>query len=373
METPARSATPASGSPVPARAPNDPGVTVKGAVKWLRNNLFQDWLNGLVTIAIALLLAWQIPKALDWLLFSAVFEGSRRSDCVIDAACWIPVGDYFHYFVYGPYPADQQWRVNTAFILGLLAFPLLFSRKLPRGLVLGYATLLPVALWLLLKGGGILKEMPSTMFGGLMLTFFLGAIAMCLSLPVAILLALGRRSKLPVVRWSCIAYIEFIRAVPLLTFIFMASLMLQIFLPEGANVDKLLRILAVMIFVSAAYKAEILRGAIEALPKGQFEASQAMGCGYWKTIIHVVMPQVLRNSVPALISNFIGLFKETTLVTIVGILELVGVVRAAFREPEWIGLDTEAHLVVSMVFFAVCFSIAQYGAFLERGIASSRH
>jgi len=159
----------------------------------------------------------------------------------------------------------------------------------------------------------------------------------------------------------------------MLTFIFMASLMLQIFLPEGMNIDKLLRILAVMVFISSAYKAEILRGAIQALPKGQFEASYAMGCGYWRTIFFIIMPQALRNSVPALITNFIGLFKETTLVMIVGILELVGVVRAAFQEPEWIGLDTESLLVVSFCFFIICFSIAQYGAFLERGIASSRN
>ncbi len=362
-----------SGKPVPARELTRSRLSAKGCVKWLRDNLFQDWLNSTITATLMLILAWQIPQALDWLVFSAVFDGNQRSDCVTGAACWIPVKDYFHYFVYGPYPVEEEWRVNTAFILGVLAFPLLFTRKLPRSLTLIYVALLPVALWLLLKGGGILEEMPSTMFGGLMLTFFLGAIAMCLSLPVAIVLALGRQSKLPVIRWICTTYIEFVRAVPLLTFIFMASLMLQIFLPEGANVDKLLRILAVMVFVSAAYKAEILRGAIQALPQGQFEAAYAMGCGYWKTIFFIIMPQALRNSVPALITNFIGLFKETTLVMIVGILELVGVVRAAFQEPEWIGLDTESHLVISFVFFIICFSISQYGAFLERGIASSRH
>ncbi len=196
---------------------------------------------------------------------------------------------------------------------------------------------------------------------------------MCLSLPVAILLALGRQSKLPIVRWLCVLYIEFVRSVPLLTFLFMASLMLQIFLPSGTEVDRLFRILTVMIFVSAAYKAEILRGAIQALPTGQFEASYAMGCGYWRTIFFIIMPQALRNSVPALITNFIGLFKETTLVMIVGLLEITGVVRAVFQDPEWIGFHIEGLIVVSFFFVLICYSIAQYGSSLERDIAASKH
>ena len=362
-----------TGTPITARPPKTVPMSVGGVMKWIKDNLFQDVPSSAITVAIILLLVWQVPKALDWMLVSAVFDGSGREACTVDAACWIPIIDYFHYFIYGPYPADQEWRVDVAFILGLLAFPLLFSRKLPRWIVLAYVALLPVILWLLLKGGGILEVMPATAFGGLMLTFFLGAIAMCLSLPVAILLALGRQSKLPIIRWLCIIYIEFVRAVPILTFLFMASLMLQIFLPGGTEIDKLLRILAVLVFVSSAYKAEILRGGIQALPAGQVEAAYAMGCGYWRAIVFIVMPQALRNSVPALISNFIGLFKETTLVLIVGLLELVGTVRATFQDPEWIGLDAEGLIVVSLFFFAVCFSIAQYGAFLERGIKASRH
>jgi general L-amino acid transport system permease protein len=362
-----------SNLPVTPRAPAATDRSFASLAQWMRRNLFQDITSTLITVFVGLILLWQIPPALDWLVLSAVFSGEGRQACTADAACWIPIFEYFNVFVYGPYPAEQEWRVNVAFLLGLLAFPLLFSRRMPRSLVLAYAALLPVALWLLLKGGGFLEVMPSTVFGGLMLTFFLGTIAMCLSLPVSVLLALGRQSKLPIIRWICVIYIEFVRAVPLLTFLFMASLMLQIFLPGGMEIDRLLRILAVMIFVSAAYKAEILRGAIQALPKGQFEASYAMGCGYWKTIFFIIMPQALRNSVPALINNFIGLFKETTLVMIVGLLELVGTIRAVFQDPEWIGLDVEGLIVVSFTFFVICFSIAQYGAHLERGIEASRH
>lgn len=360
------------GAPVAARSQPKAPLSLTRAVKWAQRNLFQTIPSTLVTILITAMLLWQVPAALDWMLFSAVFTGEGRADCVPHAACWIPIVDFYNVFVYGPYPASEHWRVNAAFLLGVLAFPLLFSRRMPRKFILAYIALLPVALWLLLKGGDILEAMPSTVFGGLMLTFFLGAIAMCLSLPVSILLALGRQSKLPVIRWICVGYIEFVRAVPLLTFLFMASLMLQIFLPGGMEIDRLLRVLAVMIFVSAAYKAEILRGAIQALPGGQVEASYAMGCGYWKTVIYIVMPQALRNSVPALINNFIGLFKETTLVMIVGLLELVGTMRAVFQDAEWIGLHVEGLLMVSLFFFIICFSIAQYGAHLERGIEASR-
>lgn len=361
-----------SGAPVPARTQPKTAASLGMTLKWLQKNLFQNTTSTVTTFIIAAFLSWQVPAALDWMLFSAVFAGEGREACVKDAACWIPIGNFFNVFVYGPYPAEEHWRVNAAFLLGVLAFPLLFSRRMPRQIVLAYIALLPVALWLLLKGIGILEVMPSTVFGGLMLTFSLGSIAMCLSLPVSILLALGRQSKLPVIRWTCVGYIEFVRAVPLLTFLFMASLMLQIFLPGGTEIDRLLRVLAVMIFVSAAYKAEILRGAIQALPKGQVEASYATGCGYWKTVIFIVMPQALRNSVPALINNFIGLFKETTLVMIVGLLELVRTVRAVFQDPEWIGLHVEGLPLVSFFFLIICFSIAQYGGHLERGIEASR-
>ena len=270
--------------------------------------------------------------------------------------------------------AGTALRVSAlvGFFAGLIAFGLLFSTKIPKKIMVGYLSLLPFVLWELYKGGLFLPEMSPSVFGGFMLTFFLGAIAMCLSLPVAVLLALGRQAKLPIIRWVCIGYIELVRAVPLLTFLFMASLMAQLFLPQGFEVDKLFRVLTVLVFVSAAYKAEIIRGGLQALPISQMEAACALGSSYWTAVIHILLPQAMRNSVPALITNFIGLFKETTLVLIVGLLELIGVVKSIAEVPEWLGREVEGFIFVSAVFFIVCFTISRYGLFLEKGIAKSR-
>ncbi|EPJ48630.1 MAG: polar amino acid ABC transporter permease [Osedax symbiont Rs1] len=339
----------------------------------IRRNLFNSPVDTIVTLAISALLITYIPLILDWLYFSAVFSGATRAACNPSAACWIPIINFMDYYIYGPFPIDQRWRVDTSFVLGLLAFPLLFSQRMPQKIILMYIFLLPLVLWALLKGGVFLSDISTTALGGMTLTFFLGIIAMCLSLPVAIILALGRRSRLPIIRWVCSGYIELVRAVPVLTFLFMASLMLQLFLPGGVTIDVLFRILFVLVFVSAAYKAEIIRGAIQAIPSGQIEASYAMGCGYWKTMAYIVMPQALRNSVPALITNFIGLFKETTLVMILGLLEVMGVVRATFENAEWIGMHVEGMVLVSFFFFAICFSIAQYGAHLERRIKRTKY
>lgn len=358
--------------PVTARQQQAESLSLSVVIDWIKKHLFNDILNSLITLSIIVILISFIPYALDWLIISAVFTGETRADCTPNKACWIPIIQYMEYYIYGPYPDDQKWRVDVGYILGGLAFPLLFTRRIPKKIVLTYVFFLPVALWMLLKGGGLLTEMPSSAFGGIMLTFFLGAIAMCLSMPVAILLALGRQSKLPIIRWICVGYIETIRAVPILTFLIMASLMLQIFLPDGMEIEKLLRVLFVLVSVSAAYKAEIIRGGIQAIPKGQAEAAYALGAGYWTTMVYVIMPQALRNSVPALITNFIGLFKETTLVAIVGILELVGVVRASFENAEWIGFHVEGLVLVSFFFFTVCYSIALYGGYLERGLKKNK-
>jgi len=360
-------------SPVEERAPFSVEKNLAYYFKTARRNLFNSPVDSVLTIILLVALAVCLPKAVDWLYFSAVFIGENRNACHPDAACWIPIINFVDYYIYGPYPIDERWRVDSAFALGVLAFPMLMSKKVPQKLLMAYVLLLPAVIWFLIKGGVGFTDISTTALGGVTLTYFLGIIAMCLSLPVAILLALGRKSRLPIIRWVCILYIELVRAVPVLTFLFMASLMLQLFLPGGVTVDVLFRILFVLIFVSAAYKAEIIRGAIQAVPVGQVEASYAMGCGYWKTMAYVVMPQALRNSVPALITNFIGLFKETTLVMILGLLELMGVVRATFENVEWVGMHTEGMLVVSFFFFIICFSIAQYGALLERRIKSTKH
>lgn len=338
----------------------------------LATRLWPSWKNGLASAIIFAIVGILVIRFIDWAVVSATFSGTTRADCVGDGACWIPIKLNLGFFIHGPYPVDQRWRLDVSFVLGILAFALLFWRNCPPKILLGYLVLLPIVLWVLMKGGVFWPTEPSSSFGGIALTFFLGAIAMVLSLPVAVLLALGRQSRLPLIRWLCVGYIEMIRAVPILIFLFMASLVFQIFLPSNWDVDKLLRVLAVMVMVSAAYKAEIIRGGIQGVPKGQVEAAQALGASYWQIAIFIVLPQALRSTVPPLIGNFIGLFKETTLVLIVGLSEIIATVRSAMLDAEWRGIHLEGMIFTSLFFFVVCFSISRYGLVLEKRISESQ-
>jgi general L-amino acid transport system permease protein len=344
----------------------------KSLIEWLKENFFSTIPNAITTIIILTILIKIVPGMIDWAIFSATFVGENRDACAAGGACWLPLVNRFSFLVYGFYPEASRWRVDLAFIFGAMVFPLLFARRIPRIYVVIYIGLLPIILWGLMNGGFILDSIPSHAFGGFMLTFYLAVIGMTISLPVAIILALGRQSSLPAIRWLCVGYIEFIRSVPIVTFLFMASLMAQLFLPAGVELDQLFRVLLVMIFVSAAYKAEIIRGGIQGIPSGQVEASQALGVSYWRTMFSIVLPQSLRNTVPSLINNFIGLVKETSLVMIVGLLDLTGLAAATLESQEWIGFDIEIFLGVSLIFFSINMLISRYGIFLEKDIAKAR-
>jgi general L-amino acid transport system permease protein len=349
---------------------NPPGG--KGLIVWLKEKLFSTIPNVITTIIILVLFIKIVPGIIDWAIISATFVGENRDACSDGGACWLPLINRFSFLVYGFYPEASRWRVDLAFVFGIMVFPLLFARRIPRIYVVIYIGLLPIILWGLLNGGLILDSIPSHAFGGFMLTFYLAAIGMTISLPVAIILALGRQSSLPVIRWLCIGYIEFIRSVPIVTFLFMASLMAQLFLPSGVELDQLFRVLLVMIFVSAAYKAEIIRGGIQGIPSGQVEASKSLGVGYWRTMLYIILPQALRNTVPSLINNFTGLVKETSLVMIVGLLDLTGLASATLESQEWIGFDIEIFFGISIIFFSINMVISRYGIFLEKDIAKAR-
>lgn len=344
----------------------------KGLFFWIKEKLFSTIPDAITTLIILALLIKTIPGIIDWAIISATFVGENRDACTDTGACWLPLINRFSFLVYGFYPEASRWRVDLAFVFGVMVFPLLFARRIPRIYVVIYIGLLPIILWGLLNGGLILDSIPSHAFGGFMLTFYLAAIGMTISLPVAIMLALGRQSSLPALRWLSIGYIEFIRSVPIVTFLFMASLMAQLFLPAGVELDQLFRVLLVMIFVSAAYKAEIIRGGIQGIPSGQVEAAKSLGVGYWRTMLFVILPQALRNTVPSLINNFTGLVKETSLVMIVGLLDLTGLAAATLESQEWIGFDIEIFLGVAIIFFSINMLISRYGIFLEKDIAKAR-
>lgn len=339
---------------------------------WVRQHLFPSIGHGLLTLVVVALLAWAIPAALNWLIFDATFVGTGREACKPDGACWLPITQRWNLFVYGFYPEAQRWRVNLAFALAVGAFALLFFKRLDRRALLGYLALLPVVMWWLLKGGAGLVPVSSTQFAGMTVTVMLGTVGMIFALPLGIVLALGRRSKKPVIRLLSVLYIELVRSVPVISLLFMASLMIQLFLPPGSAFDVLLRVQLVLILFTAAYMAETLRGGLQGLPKGQFEAAQALGFGYWKTMGHIILPQVLRQSIPPLLTQFIGLFKETTLVMIVGVLDIVGIASSTAASAEWVGHDHEIYVFLALYFFIICFALSRYARHLEQKLEHNR-
>ena len=262
--------------------------------------------------------------------------------------------------------------MTLSFVLAGSAFGLLFFKRLDRRLLLAYLALLPIVMWWLLKGGAGLPEVSSTRFAGMLVTVFLGTAGMIFALPLGILLALGRRSKLPVVRLLCVLYIELVRSVPVISLLFMASLMIQLFLPPGSAFDILLRVQLVLILFTAAYMAETLRGGLQNLPRGQYEAAQALGFGYWKTMGQIILPQVLKQSIAPLLTQFIGLFKETTLVMIVGVLDIVGIAMSTAVTPEWVEYGHEIYVFLAIYFFVICFALSRYARHLEQRMEQSR-
>ena len=342
------------------------------ALTWTRSQLFPSAGHSLLTLGVIALLCWCVPAALNWLVFDATFVGEHARDCNPAGACWLPITQRCNLFVYGFYPQAEQWRVTLSFVLAGSAFGLLFFKRLDRRLLLAYLALLPIVMWWLLKGGAGLPEVSSTRFAGMLVTVFLGTAGMIFALPLGILLALGRRSKLPVVRLLCVLYIELVRSVPVISLLFMASLMIQLFLPPGSAFDILLRVQLVLILFTAAYMAETLRGGLQNLPRGQYEAAQALGFGYWKTMGQIILPQVLKQSIAPLLTQFIGLFKETTLVMIVGVLDIVGIAMSTAVTPEWVEYGHEIYVFLAIYFFVICFALSRYARHLEQRMEQSR-
>ncbi len=346
-----------------------PPLATVGTLGWLRRNLFSSPFNTVLTL-LALWLLWlSVPPFVQWAFLDADWVGTSREDCASGGACWVFVTTRLNQFMYGFYPADQQWRVDVGLlVLAALMLPLFFKGfrhkgALGLGLVFGY----PVAAYVLFHGGVFgLPEVETHRWGGLMLTLVLAVVGMVLSLPFGILLALGRRSRMPVIRAACVAYIELWRGVPLITVLFMASVMLPLFLPEGITLDKLLRAMIGIVLFQSAYMAEVVRGGLQAMPKGQYEAAEALGLGYWKGMALIILPQVLRLVIPGIVNTFIALFKDTTLVLIIGLFDLLGIVQQAFADPNWLGYSVEGYLFAGLVFWAFCFAMSRYSQALER-------
>ncbi|MFP1879034.1 amino acid ABC transporter permease [Lonsdalea quercina] len=348
--------------------PNRP-MPVSSAIAWARRNLFSSIPNSLLTI-LCLWLMWKgVPPLLNWAVFDANWLGATRNDCTREGACWVFIHARFGHFMYGLYPTEEIWRINFALVLALLSiFPMFWKQMPHRGrYIAGWCIVYPLIAWGLLSGGfGGMPHVETRQWGGLTLTIIIAAVGIAGALPLGILLALGRRSEMPIVRMLCIGFIEFWRGVPLITVLFMSSVMLPLFLTEGTNIDKLLRALVGVILFQSAYVAEVVRGGLQALPKGQYEAAQSLALGYWRMQFLVILPQALKMVIPGLVNTIISLFKDTSLVIIIGLFDLFSSIQQATVDPAWLGMSTEGYVFAALIYWIFCFSMSRYSQHLEK-------
>lgn len=340
-----------------------------GVFGWVRKNLFSTWYNGLLTILLGYALFRTLVPLMDWAFLNADFLGTSEADCTRSGACWVFVSQRLNFFIYGFYPDSETWRVNIVFAIIAICFvPQMIPRFPARKILLALGfTVLPVAGFLLIYGGIFdLPVVATNKWGGLMLTLVLAYSGMVASLPIGILLALGRRSNMPAIRGLSVAFIELWRGVPLITVFFMASVMIPLFLPQDVTFDKLLRVFIGMSCFWGAYMAEIVRGGLQAISPGQYEAADALGLGYWKKMILIILPQALKTVIPGIVNTLIALFKDTTLVLIIGLFDILGTIQSTISDPAWGDVTTEAYLFVAAIFFVFTFGLSLYSRNLER-------
>jgi general L-amino acid transport system permease protein len=354
-----------------------------GPVAWMRRNLFATPVNATLTVLAALVLAWALPHLLNWLFFNAQWTGTERTACLTvdqggalpadwSGACWPFVINKFGQFMFGRYPVDERWRVIlTGIIFVALLAPLLIPRAPYKRLnaILFFAVFPFVAFFLLLGGYFGLSYVETPLWGGLLVTLVISYVGIVTSLPIGILLALGRRSKMPAVKLLSVIFIETIRGVPLVTVLFMASFMLPLFVPPGMSFDKLLRALIGVALFASAYMAEVVRGGLQAIPKGQYEGADSLGLGYWQKMSLIVMPQALKLVIPGIVNSFIGLFKDTTLVLIISMFDLLGIVKQNISgDPTWATPQTAktGYVFAAAIFWVFCFGMSRYSIYMER-------
>ncbi len=408
--------------------PEPPPVSDSGAMGWLRQNLFSSWANAILTIVAIGFLLWIVPGMIDWAILKSVWHASSLTECreIIKAefgdgatgACWAVIRERYNQILYGFYPDDLRWRPNVAMLLLVVAvMPVMFRSMRPviyvmagvvvlqafacfeRGDITAMANpttyvaigaaalaflfphqrrqwiifslLFPVIAFFLLWGGFIFEPVPSSRFGGLLLTMVIGVTGIAGSLPLGILLALGRQSRLPILQWICVTFIEFIRGVPLITLLFVASTLLNYFMPPGTSFDIIPRVLIMATLFASAYMAEVIRGGLAALPKGQYEAADTLGLGYWQGMRLIILPQALKISIPGIVNTFIGLFKDTTLVAVIGLLDPLGLTKPIRSDTAWNGIVWELYGFIALLFFVFCFGMSRYSMFLEKRLRAS--
>jgi general L-amino acid transport system permease protein len=336
----------------------------KGVVHWLRENLFSNAINTIFTLFGFYLIYLILPPLLDWMIFDATWSGSKE-EIVNGGARWIFIAEKFDQFIYGFYPKELFWRPNSVFFLAIALILVLKYVKNIKAKVAAIV-LFPIISFILIHGGMGLEVVETEKWGGLMLTVVIASVGIVASFPLGIVLALGRQSKLPVMRFISVIFIEFIRGVPLITILFMASVVLPMFFSDGLDFNKLLRALIGITLFQAAYIAEVIRGGLQAIPKGQYEGADSIGLSYWQAMILVILPQALKISIPNLVGTFISLFKDTTLVLIIGLFDVLAMVNLTTSDSYWLGFEIEGYVFVTLIYWVFCFSMSQYSKSIER-------
>ena len=336
-------------------------------LKWIRESLFSGWLSSAATVLILLLLWKTVPPFIDWAFLDAVWRPDSRACRAGEGACWGFIADKHRFILFGTYPYDEHWRpaLSSALLVALWVFSG-FRRFWNWKLIPIWSVGLLVIAVLMWGGLFGLTYVENERWGGLILTLLLSTFGVAFAFPLSIALALGRRSSMPVIRWLCVAYIELIRGVPLISLLFMASVMLPLFLPEGVTINKLLRAQIAMILFAAAYLAEVVRGGLQAIDREQYDAAAAIGLGYWGQMGFIILPQALRIAVPPLVNTIVAFFKDTSLVLIIGLFDLLSTIKVSLNEPAWSGFGVEAYVFASLLYFVFCFAMSAYSRRLER-------
>ena len=338
----------------------------------LNKNINTNNFNAALSICIILLIIFSLPPLLNWFILDANFIGDNKEACTGGGACWVYIKTWFNRFIYGMYPNAEQWRVNLTFIV-VLAFAgvgFFVPINLKKYLTLYYTIFLPIISFLLIyyliSGGEFgLVWVETGAWGGLSLTFIVAFFSLIFCFPIGMMLALGRRSDLSVVKYSSLTFIEFWRGVPLITVLFMSAVMFPMFLPDGTYVDKLIRVIVAITLFEAAYTAEVIRGGLQALPRGQYDAAKSLGMGYWRLHLLVILPQALKLVIPGIANTFLALVKDTPLIFVVGLLELVGMLNLAKTNPKWLGFSMEGYVFAGIIFWIICYSMSKYSQSLE--------
>ena len=362
-----------------------PPITQIGAVLWLRSNLFSSWTNGLLTFASLYLLYIAIPPLLDWMFLSANFNFGTvnilgfdikfsefmadNQNCGREAACWPYIYEKLYMYIYGFYPHEESWRPNVVYGLTALLFiivRLVRNYKQKNRVILAMIVTFPIISYILMAGGfGLLPIVETHQWGGLTLSLIIASVGIIVSFPIGVVLALGRQSDLKVIKLFSTIFIEFIRGVPLITILFMASFVLPLFLESSTNFDKLLRALIGIALFQAAYFAEVVRGGLQAIPKGQYEAADAVGLSYFQKNALIILPQALKISIPNIVGSSISLIKDSTLVLIIGLMDMLAMVNMTSNDPYWLGRETEGFVFVTIVFWVILYSMSRYSRKLE--------